>query len=563
MNRMKISNERFYLAVACLIAVAIIMPIAFFGIPEAADMQQHFKFAQTYYESLTTGDGFPSWAGNENFGYGDIGIRFYPPLEYYFLALTRILVGNWYDAAWLTFMFWIVSGCLGVYCWTRCWLSKKESAIAACFYAVIPFHLNQLYVSYNNYSEFAAASILTFCFAFLTKVFERNKISDVLGLAISYALLILTHLPLTIIGSLCLLVYALTFLRKNNFVQPFIKCAVACGVALSASAFYWVGMVTEMSWLNHVSERFNGGRFSFDEGFFPFYYHAAVFRDTAWIIDYAAILTFLFLISAVVYFLYKKRGNADDNSAKNIFQTVLPLGLLAFFMVTPLSRPIWQILTPLQKIQFPARWMTIVSMCGAVVAAASVHYLLKGNFLKQRFWIYTCIICLSSVGLYNFVYIFHPTSFVPFNREKFETTLSELPNNQSFNCWWSVWSKDDAFKIKEKISIGERKTRIIVWEAEKRIFEVSAGNDATARIATFYYPHWKAIVNGNRVEIGKDENGAILIPVGSEESTVELYFQEPLTVRAASILSLLTWLILSSILVFLFSKKLFSFKQFM
>lgn len=558
MCRMKISNERFYLAVVCLIAVAAILPIVFFGIPEAVDMGQHFKFAQTYYESLTTGDGFPSWAGNENFGYGDVGIRFYPPFEYYFLAVARMLIGNRYDATWLNFVFWMVAGCLGVYFWTKCWLSNKESAIAACFYAVIPFHLNQLYISFNNYSEFAAASLLTFCFAFLTRIFQRDKISDVLGLAIFYALLVLTHLPLTVIGSLCLLVYALTLLRKNNFAQPLIKCVIAFGIGLSASAVYWVGMITEMNWTNLVSDKLSTGRFGFAEGFFPFYYHVVFYRNTTWIIDIAAILTFLFLASAVIYFLYKKHDNTDDDSAKNVFQTVLPLGLFAFFMVTPLSRPIWEIITPLQKVQFPARWMTIVSMCGTVVAAASVHYLLKGNFLKKRVWAYACLVFLSTVALYNFVYIFHPLSFVAMSRERFEKLLRELPEEQSFDCFWTVWAKADALKIKEKISIGERQSRIISWKPEERIFEISEGSETVARVATFYYPYWKATVNDNPVPVEKDENGAILIPVSSEKSVVKVHFQEPLKIKIASILSFLTWLFFGSFALFLCYKKQFS-----
>lgn len=140
--------------------------------------------------------------------------------------------------------------------------------------------------------------------------------------------------------------------------------------------------------------------------------------------------------------------------------------------------------------------------------------------------------------------------------------MQELSENQSFNCWWSVWSKADALKIKEKISVETRQAKIISWEAEKKIFQISTGNDAKARIATFYYPLWQATVNGNPVEIEKDENGAILIPVSSEKSTVELSFQESLPVRVASILSLLTWLFLGGFLTFLFGKKLFSSKQF-
>jgi len=556
MYQIKLSSERFYLAIIFLAAIAVVIPIAFFGIPDANDTPQHFKFAQTYYNSLTTGDGFPSWAGEENFGYGDIGIRFYPPLEYYFLAFARIVVGNWYDAAWLTFLFWILSGCLGIYYWTRNWFPQKEATIAACFYAIIPFHLNQLYISFNNYSELAAASILTFCFAFLTRIFKHNKNSDVLGLAISFALLVLTHLPLTIIGSLSLFIYALTLLQKDNLLQPLVKCAIAFGVALLASSFYWVVMVSEMKWLNHVSDRFSSGRFSFDEGFFPFHYHAASFRDTAWIIDIACILTLLFLASPIIYFLYKKQYKTEVGSAKSIFQTVFPLGCLAFFMVTPLSRPLWIALTPLQKIQFPTRWMAIVAMCSAVVAAASVHYLLKGDFLKQRIWIYGCLIVLTTIAFYNFIYIFHPTSFVPNDRAKFEKRLQELPESQSFDCWWSIWAKSKALETKEQVSVEARQSRIIEWEAEERIFEVSEGTVSFAKIATFYYPHWQASVNGNSVKVEKDANGAMLIEIPAEKSVVKLIFQEPLPVRIASIFSILTWFFLLSAFLFLAREKL-------
>jgi len=562
MFQIKTSNERFYLAVACLVAVVAILPIAFFGIPDGYDLPQHFQFAQTYYDSLTNGDGFPSWSDKENFGYGGVGIRFYPPLAYYALAFARMLVGDWYNAAWLTFTFWMVLGCLGVYFWIRWWFSAKEAAIAACFYAIIPYHLSQLYIAFN-YAEFAASAILPFCFAFLTRVFQRGKTSDVLGLSISFGLLLITHLPLGLIGSISLFVYALTLLQKKNFLKPVVKSAIGAVIGLAASAFYWVGMVGEMKWLNHASDRYSTGHYGFAQSFFPFYFHALETDNKFSIIlsDFAIILNLLFILSAVIYLIYRKNNWEKVEQPKSVFQTVVPLGLFAFFMVTPLSRPIWEIITPLQKVQFPARWLTIVSMCGAVVAAASVHYLLKGNFLKRRVWAYGCLIFLSTVALYNFVYIFHPTSFVPIAREKFENQMQELPEAQSFNAWWSVWSKADALKTTQKIVLETRQTKVISWEAEKRIFEVSAGNDAIARVATFYYPHWQATVNGNSVEVGMDENGAILIPVGSEKSTVELYFQEPLMVRIASILSLITWLFLSMVFVFIFVKKLFFTKQ--
>lgn len=551
-------NNRLHFTLILLVAVIVVLPIVFLGIPDSSDVPQHFRFAQTFYDALINGNLFPGWAGNENFGYGDVGIRFYPPFEYYFLAFARILAGNWYDAAWLTFIFWMFLGCLGVYFWTKCWFPEKESVIAACLYAFIPFHLYHLYVSFNNYSEFAASSILTFCFAFLTRIFQHGKFSDVLGLAIFYALLILTHLPLTVIGSLSLFVYSLSLLRKKNLLLNIFKSVAAVGLALFASSFYWVKMISEINWIYVVLDRFRSGYFGFDSGFFPLYFHSNESAEIVWIFDLATVLTLIFLASAVIYVIYKKHHKLIFNNTNKVFQTVLPLGLFAFFMFTPLSRPIWIILTPLQRVQFPSRWMPVVSMCGAVVAAASIHYLLKGKFFKQRIWSYGFVIIAVTIALFDFIYIIHPTSFVPSPRTKFDKMIQDLPEEPSFDYWWAIWSKPEAFNIKEKVRAENREIEITEWQTEQRSFIVFEGIATKARIASFYYPHWKATVNNVSVEIEKDANGVMLIPVTAEKAFVKVHFQEPLKVKIAYIFSIFTWLLFGCFVVFLTYKSFFT-----
>lgn len=558
-----ILNERYYPVIVFFIAAATILPLILFGIPDTNDLSQHFKFAQTFYSSIVEGDIFPGWSEKDNFGYGDVGIRFYPPLAYYVLAFARILAGNWYDATWLTFVFWMILGCAGIFYWARCWLSVRDSAVAACFYAIIPFHLHQLYISYNNYSEFAAASILVFCFAFVTKIFQREKIKDILGLAISSALLILTHLPLTIIGIFCLFAYSLTLLKRENFLRPLVKFSIGIGFGLLGSAFYWVALVTEMKWLNHVSDKFNAGNLSYESNFFPFHYHTTLtsLKYALFTVDIAAVITFLFLVSAVIFLIYKRFDKADAHQAQNIFKRVLPLGILAFFMVTPLSRPIWQFVTPLQKVQFPMRWMTVVSICGAMVAGAAAHYLLKGGFLKRRVWAYGCFLFLTAILLFNFVYIINPAAYVPLSREKFEAKINDLPEAVSYECWWTIWAQPKALETNEKVSIPSRAANIISWKPEEKVFEISEGNAGFARIGTFFYPHWQATVNDKLANIEKDENGAMLIAVSGEKSLVKIYFQEPLQVTIASIVSLLTWLFFGSFSLFFISKKLALFNR--
>ena len=70
------------LAIASVSGVLALV-ILFNGIPSGNDLPEHYRFAQTFYSSLADGTLYPSWASNVNFGFGDVGVRFYPPFSYY------------------------------------------------------------------------------------------------------------------------------------------------------------------------------------------------------------------------------------------------------------------------------------------------------------------------------------------------------------------------------------------------------------------------------------------------------------------------------------------------
>jgi hypothetical protein len=540
----KKTNELLYIGIVCLAAIVVIIPVIAFGIPSGNDLPQHFQFAQTYYDSIVNGDGFPSWSDKENFGYGGIGIRFYPPLAYYILAFARILTGNWFDASCLSLVFWMVLGCIGVYFWTRWWLSPAESAVAGVVYAFIPYHLSQLYTFSFIYADFAAAAILPFCFAFLTRALAREKRSDILAFAVVYAALVLTHLPTTITGSLSLAFYAVLLSKKEVLLRQISKFFIGIGLGLTASAFYWVRMISEINWLNHATDRFSSGHYGFSNGFFPGYFQEPTERANGIVLttDIMFVLSFLFLASALIYYFYRKTNFEGTDTVSKVFWTVLPLGLLGFFMTTPLSFPVWKILPPLQKIQFPWRWVSIVSMCGAVVMAASFHYFVKGHFHRKKICLYLFAAFPLIVLFFNVTYIFNPMASLPIDRQQFESDMQELPSKESFNCWWSVWSKPDALNIKEKVLAENRSIEINDWKPEERKFTIAEGSAVKARIATFYYPHWRANVNGIPVKIEKDDNGAMMIPLPSEKSLVEIKFEEPFVVKSASAVSVICWL---------------------
>ncbi len=100
-----------------------------------------------------------------------------------------------------------------------------------------------------------------------------------------------------------------------------------------------------------------------------------------------------------------------------------------------------------------------------------------------------------------------------------------------------------------RVEAAGRGVEVFEWEAERRSFRVDAGPHVEARVRTFYYPHWRANVNGREQATGHDALGALLVPVPPEASAVELSFVEPFTTRAAAAVSAVA-LLLAALLAF-------------
>src|SRR5678816_2045467 len=81
-----------------LMRISIICSLLMLGfpVPEGYDISQHLRFASDYHEAILNGSFIPRWASVDNFGFGGIGIRFYPPFADVFLAITQIFTNDWY-----------------------------------------------------------------------------------------------------------------------------------------------------------------------------------------------------------------------------------------------------------------------------------------------------------------------------------------------------------------------------------------------------------------------------------------------------------------------------------
>jgi hypothetical protein len=529
-----------------LFVAFIMLPIALLGIPDGADLPQHLRFAEVFHKSILAGDPFPGWAPGNNYGFGSIGIRYYPPAAYYLMAFTQMLTGSWYETFALNAFFWMFLGAAGVYFFAKEWLSPWQAAWAAALYVMVPYHTAQIY-QFLLYAEFAAAGVLPFCFLFATRIARGGGFLNVLLFAVAYSLLLLTHIPLTIIGSVGLAVYTLPLIDWKRPRRPVLGFAGAFALTLAATAFHWLRLVTEVNWVKHNSPQFYANNYyDYSKYFFPMFYSADQRYGVKmlWYLDITIVLSILLFLPLIVYLLWPrgKEGDKQPFADRKILYTLAATGLFSVFIMSVPSSFIWNSLSILQKTQFPWRWLALTSLIGVIAFTLGLRLLTNRCERLKKPIGYAAGLLLFAILLFDVSQSIIPAAFVP--KDKFAAKIAKMESEPECACWSPIWAKQEAFAQREKLSAGARAVSAARWDGELREFTVEQGEAVDVRVASFYHPHWKAAVNGSPVEVKAADDGSLLIPVPAEKASVKLYFQEPLKLNIALVVSIATWIFL-------------------
>lgn len=541
-----LQNEKFNLYFIAFVASLAMLPVFFKGLPYGNDMPHHFQCAFTFYESFTIGDFYPSWSLNRNMGYGGMESRLYPPISHYTLALFYLASQNWHTAVWLTLTFFTILGSYGIYLWARELMSAPQAVFAACVYAYLPYHLTQVYNTFF-YAEFAGAAVLPFSFAYVARVCRRGKSSDVIGLAVAYCALILTHLPLTVIGSVCLAIYALSFFEREKILSTFGKLASAVTIALAGSSFFWTKVLQERHFLAKTDV--------YPDPYLDYRLHFLltplrtfqgleldIYKNSLFFYDLMFLCAAGLTLFCTIPFILASKSKKNLCGVWFVFSA-------AVFLATPFSRFIWDGLTLLQEVQFPWRWLTVVCITASILTASRLDSLVEWFRGKKR----PCALIISgsilAVMTFSVCQIINPASFI--EKDKIQDWIQTTEEDKGFTFWWTPWARKEIFDVRDRVLAGNRNVEIQKWTATERKFQIAAGNATEARVAIFYHPNWKATVNDIPVEIKSGADGAIFVPVFEQSSFVQISFQETFPANISRYISGFVWLCL---LLFVFEQ---------
>lgn len=520
-------------------SLALALPILIWGVPGGNDLPQHFQFAQAFKENVLNGVLHPGWAAEPNSGFGDVGIRFYPPFGYYVLTFFSVFTGSWWLAAFFTVWLFFFVGGLGVFYWAREWFSENAALFGAITYLALPYHVNQIYNAFF-FAEFVAAAVLPFCFLFAARACRTANKRHIAGLSASYALLILSHIPSALFGSIALVVYSLFSLPKIGREAAIKRLGWSAALGLAASGFYWIRTASELSYLKHAGKEFFSGAFDFRINFLGAYSLVSLadyYDRSLWFGDLMLAVTLaLAAVGALLHFAPRREGTTPPIAG------VFAMLALGIFLATPLSLPIWENLTILHRVQFPFRLLGLIGLAAAMIAAAGIDRIGRGVTGIIRPLAVALFGMLAITIVFSATQIIQPALYI--ERTAFAAKMDVLASEKSCECWWPIWAKDQALTSPSRVSAGGRDVTFRYWTPEKRRFRIAAGEEEIARIGTFYYPRWRATVNGRDAALGQDANGSILIEIPAEEADVKLVFEESTLTEATRALSAVGWIII-------------------
>ena len=417
---------------------------------------------------------------------------------------------------------------------------------AGVFFTLAPYHLNQFYQA-SMLAELAGSSVLPFAFCFVERLCQKRTPKNLAGLAISYALLILTHLPLAVIGSLALLIYALVRLPKQD--RWSIVCALLAATLLgaAASACYWVTVIAEQTWIRadnilpdpSVDYRGNFVLSTFSPD-----------NLNVWWMNILLLATVAMCWPALARFWSSDEATPPGKKVRERARGLRATGtvlLLTIFMATPLSRPIWDLLRPLQQTQFPWRWLALTSLAGPLLLAGAIPSWKRFAEGNKRPLV---ILAAGAVAVSIAFSLSHTVREAKWlTAPQFEEILSEIPGSPSVSQWLPSWVNEPIQKMSTPVEAGNRDLVVTSWEPERRTFHLGPGQVTEARVRTFFYPHWQAVSEGRSLRVRPDKDGAMLIAVPENSVSVTLEFREPARVRFAVAVSALAWILIGALMV--------------
>ena len=517
------------------------------GLPHQTDAELHVYRAAELGHTIRGGAIYPRWAPDFYFGYGYPIFNYYTPLTYYLANLFDLLPGvDIVGGVKAVFVLGLLLASLGAYLLGRELFGSAQGVLAAASYTFAPYVVFIDPHARGVLAEHFAICLLPLVLYAFHRLMRVGGRWALLGSVLALAVLLLSHNLLALVSVALLLGYWAWEILSGSGRGARRRRAgwggLAFALAVTIVAFFWLPAVVERSAVR--LDVVGPGHFDFREHFLSLGELLAPSR----LLDLGAtapryrfnlgLAQWLLALPALAALLRSETVN------RRLLLYFLLVGLGLLFLMLPISEPVWERVPWMEYLQFPWRLLGPANLMLALCAAGGATLLPDKRWRNPTLAAgLAAILLLALPVLYPPMWPpdFGPTAphdiieweqhslalgttstgdFVPTEAAQVmvhpEASLVESYTRPGPVDRVNRASLPDGARV-EIVEHGPLYDRFAVYMPEKFVL----------RLFTFYFPGWRAYVDGEEVEIKiGDPEGFITLKVPAGEHEVVVQFED-------------------------------------
>lgn len=492
------------------------------GLPPTHDGEYHIVRFYEFDRTLRSGYFYPRWAPDLAHGNGIPLFTYVYPLPNYIASLFHLIGISFIDSFKLSMLFAVIVGAIGMYVWSRYLWGTAAGLTSAVVYTFAPYHFVDFIIR-GSIGEIWALSFFPIFMYFITKAIKEKHVVSLLlssitlaGIIFSHNILALSFAPFALSYIMFLFVYYKRSLKECSIFLLFF----IFGIGLSA--IFWLPALGENNYVTGLQI------FDLSRNFADLYqllipswgsgiYGLQIADQMS--VQIGAINILVVLVSFISVFLLIKKKN---NISWFIIFFLLWFVIL-FFLMQKISLPIWQTVPLLHYFQFPWRLLSLVILICGFLAGGVIY-----TFNKK--YIATIIILLTVLTTYGYRF---PAYYMERSDSYYITRSNFIDGtNSPGNAFSTVWLH------------GIPTIRGLA--TTNYTFTTNMPHAQLLSIPLTYFPSWQAMIDGKKTTV-LNNNGLVSVYLPRGKHKVAVFFGQTQIENVASIISLLTGLLILTI----------------
>ncbi|HEX2173839.1 MAG TPA: 6-pyruvoyl-tetrahydropterin synthase-related protein, partial [Dehalococcoidia bacterium] len=515
----------------------------------ATDGLLHLYRALDFRSVLESGLPWPRIAPSLLYGYGYAVFDFYSPLVYYLASASQWLgatpVGAMEQILWAS----LALAGISYYVYARSFLGPLAAGVGGVVYLATPYHVYDLYHQ-SDYPQNLAFAFIPLVFLGLHRSFTKPGPATVVVLALTGALVILTHNLTAFLLAPFLTVYVLVGLARRlaaggprSMTPPAATLAMAGLLVALLTLGHWLPILADAT---HVQiDRLGGAQYAAN-----FVDPARPFVLSVWP-DFAAMiggrsaegfrLTLLQLAAAALGLIVPLvRGPRSTLASEVVTQAIL--GGLAVFLTTSASGLLWERVPILDLAQFPSRFLGLAALPAAFLAAAGIGALDRWGRIAAAVTL-TAGAVLAAAQMPASQIVLDTGDLSPRGSLQLELSYGPdggvakdefVPRAMGDPPWTSPWALAEVASWQPPAGSDLPLLRS-QSEPTRRSYELTGWAGGRRTLDTAFYPGWRAVIDGQPAGIAAGPSGFIEVDVPADSDRLELIFEGTRLQRLAEI----------------------------